>query len=77
MQALCCYVWALSSCSEQGLLSSYGAGFSCSGCSCCGGQALVSTRPSSRSARLSCPTARGIFLNQALDSRLLHWQADS
>ena len=24
MRGLCCYVWALSSCSEQGLLSSYG-----------------------------------------------------
>ena len=38
---LCCYTWAFSSCSKQGLLSSCGARAShCGGFSCCGAQAL-------------------------------------
>ena len=78
------------SCSEQGLLSSCGV-WASHGCdfSCCGAQALgrwasvvVACRLSSTGSvvvahGLSCPEARGIFLDQGLNLCLLYWQADS
>ena len=64
MRGLCCYVWALSSCSEQGLLSSYGRA------------GPVSTGPRT-AAPAQLPHSTWGLPDQALDSHLLHWQADS
>ena len=71
-----------SSCSKQGLLSScvrasHFRGFSycradaleCVGFGSCGSQTLEH--------RLSCSAVCGIFLDQGLNSCLLHWQANS
>ena len=53
----------------------------CSGFSCCGAQALGcagSVAVAIAAARsLSCPVVCGIFSEQELNLRLLHWQADS
>ena len=83
-------MWAFSSCSERGLLSSCSAQIShCSGFSRCrawapGTQAsVVAAHGFSRAGSLvvahgpSCPTACGIFLDQGLNLRPLHYKADS
>ena len=70
-----------SSCGEQGPLSGRGARAShCSGFSCCGAQALGCTGFGSCGHGLrvlSCSMAGGTFLDQRLNTHLLHWQADS
>ena len=70
-----CCAWAFSACSEQGLLSNWGAWASyCGGFSCCRAQALgrVVAAP-----ELSCPVEGGIFLDQGLNKCPLHCKADS
>ena len=78
-----CCVWAFSSCQELGLLLSCAVwAFHCSGLSYCGAQALGHMGFSTYSSwalehRLrSCPGAYGIFLDQGLNSCLLHQQSD-
>ena len=70
-----------SSCGEQGPLSGRGARAShCSGFSCCGAQALGCAGFGSCGHGLrvlSCSMAGGTFLDQQLNTHLLHWQADS
>ena len=78
MLGLCCCVQALSSCSEWGSLSRFGAQASrCRGFFCCGGRAVVHTAFSSCGTRLSCPAASGIFLDQGSNPWPLRWQVDS
>ena len=79
-----------SSCGSWELLSNWGVWAShCSGLSCCrawalGGMGSVVAVPGPWSTglivvvhRLSCPEACGIFPDLGLNTRLLHWQADS
>ena len=61
----------------MGLLSGCGAWAShCSGISCCGAQAL-GHNPVVVGRGLSCSVACGIFLDQGVNPRPLHWQAES
>ena len=82
--------WAFSSCSEWGLFSSCGVQLPVAvAFFCCEMQALglvgsVVATPRLRHSgsvvvahRLSCPVSRGIFLDQGLNLRLLHWQTAS
>ena len=63
--SVCCCSRAFSSCSVQGLFSSWGVQASdCSGFCC-------------RAHGLCCSTARGVFLDQESKLRPLRWQADS
>ena len=73
-----CYVRAFSSCGEWGLPSSCrGRASHCGGFSCCGAWALGAQASAVVVHRLSCPAARGIFLDQGSNPCPLHWQADS
>ena len=63
--SLHCCTWAFSSCSERGLLSSWGA------------WALIAVASLVAEHRLSCPVACGIFLDQGSNPCLPHWQVDS
>ena len=73
-----CCMPAFSSCSEQGLLSSYGTWAShYGGFSCYRVQALGRAGSFVVVHRFSCPEARGTFLDQGSNSCPLHWQADS
>ena len=81
-----CCTGFFSSCGEQELLpSSCRAPAShCRGFPCCGARALgmrvllaVAHELSSCGDGLSCSSAHGIFPDQGLNPRLLHWQADS
>ena len=75
---LCRCARAFSSCSEWGLLSSYGAKVShCGGFSCCGPWALEHKGSVDMAWGLSCPTAVGILLDQGSNWCPLHWQTDS
>ena len=69
----CCGCFFLLVEASRGLLSSCGAWASyCGGFSCCRAWASVVVV-----YRLSCSTARGVFLDQGLNPCPLHWQADS
>ena len=69
---------AFSSCGEQGLLSGYGAWDShFGGFSCFGAWALAHVGSVAAAHGLSCPAACGIFLDQGLNPRSLHWQVES
>ena len=70
--------WALSSCSEWGLLSSCSVqAFHHNVFSCCGAQALGMQALVVVAHRLSCSIAYGIFPDQELNPCPLHWQAES
>ena len=72
-----CFAWTFSSCSKEGLLSSWGVWAShCSGFSCCGAQALSARASEVTVHGLSCSTAHGIFPDQGSNSHPLNWQAD-
>ena len=91
--SLCCFVPTFSGCGEWGLLSSFGPRASyCSGFSSCGAQALGAQASVLTACwlqklqhmgsvllvhRLWCSAACGIFPEQGLNPRPLHWQADS
>ena len=67
----------LSSCGQQRLLSSCGVRASRGGFSCCRAQTLGRADFSSRGFHgLSCPVVCGIFLDQGLNLRTQHWQAE-
>ena len=69
---------AFSGCDERGLLPSCGEQASpCSGCFCCGAQALGRTGFRSCVHGLMCPTARGIFLDQGSKLCPRYWKVDS
>ena len=70
-------VWAFSSCSEWGLLSSCGAQSShCGGFSCYRAQALGHTGFSSCDVWVWLPHACEIFLDSGSNLCSLHWQVD-
>ena len=68
-----CWIFA----AARGLLSSCGMQASCGGFSCCRAGALGTQASVVVVLGFSCFTACGIFLDQALNLCLLHWQADS
>ena len=76
---------AFSSYGGQRLLSSFGArAFRCGGFCCCRAQArarglqwFLSVSSVAVVHGLSCPMARGIFLEQGSNLCPLHWQEDS
>ena len=75
---LCCCVWAFSSCSKPGQLSSCSAQAShCSGFSCCRAQALGAWASLAVALGLSCFTACWIFQDQESNLCPLHWSVDS
>ena len=75
---LCCCTQAFSSCREEGLLSSCGAGAShCSGFSRCDARALDAWASVVVAHGLSCPMACGIFPDQGLNPYPLHYKAES
>ena len=72
------WAWTFSSCSEQGLLSSWSAQASHdSGFSCYGAQDLGHLGSVVLARGLSCPMTCRIFLDQGSNPCPLHWQADS
>ena len=71
MLHLRCCAWAFSRCGGLGLLS--GAQTS----PCCTAQALECSGSVVVTHGLSCPEACGIFLDQGLNPRPLHWQVNS
>ena len=77
MLGLCCCVWAFSSCSKPGKLSTCSAQAShYSGFSCCRARALGAWASLAEALGLSCFTACWIF-PQGLNLCPLYWQVDS
>ena len=74
---LFCCVWDVSSCGEQGPLSSFNVQASRGGGISCGAWAPGCVSSVVVTHGLSCPTAHGIFPDQGLNPCALHWQAVS